>query len=420
MPDLQELHAAPGAEAPEHDPHQDLRATVRAFAQSEIAPRIPHMEAADTIEDGLVTEMARMGWIGVTIPAGHGGMDAGHTAKTVLTEELSYVSAAMGAAVQASVLGTAMIDHFGTAEQKRTWLPAIADGSVLPTIAVTEEDSGGHVLSTASTGRRSKRHWVLTGRKVYVGNSHIGRLHGVVVRTGEGARGLTAFLVEADRDGVHLAPHTPRIGLRGFSFGELLLDSVRVPDSHRIGEVGDGLDVAYSSSVLYGRLNLAAVALGILAATHDQVTRYVRGRPRIARESVVRGRVGEIGVLLHLSRLAVHDAARRLDLGLPCDADLMAAKYQAVQAVLRATGLGMKTHGAAGLLADLPMERYRRDAHCIDPPAGTSDIQLHRLAEMALAPGARPQWSVRFARPRPDRTLTQQPGSGARQCPSHP
>lgn len=386
--------------APDSGPHQDLRATVRAFAQAEIAPRIPDMEATGTIEDGLVTEMARMGWIGVTIPAEYGGMDAGHTAKTVLTEELSYISAAMGAAVQASVLGTAMIEHFGTREQQRAWLPAVAAGSVLPTIAVTERDSGGHVLGMTSTGRRRGRHWVLDGRKVYVGNSHIGHVHGVVVRTGKGTKGLTAFLVETGREGVHVAPHTPRIGLRGFSFGELVLDTVRIPDTHRIGEIGDGLDIAYSSSVLYGRLNLAAVALGILAATRDHVTAHVRGRPRVARESAVRNRVGEIDVLLRVSRLTVYHAAHQLDHGLPCDPDLMAAKYQTVRAALRATALGMKTLGAAGLLADLPMERYLRDAQCVEPPAGTSDIQLHRLAEEALTPDKHPQWSQRFARPR--------------------
>ncbi|MEV7284926.1 acyl-CoA dehydrogenase family protein [Streptomyces sp. NPDC093252] len=284
MPDLQALHAVPGTETPDpdpgSDPHRDLRARVRDFARTEIAPRIPGMESTGAVEDGLVTEMARMGWIGITVPAAHGGMDVGHTAKTVLVEELSYMSAAMGAAVQASVLGTAMIQHFGTEEQRNTWLPAVADGSVLPTIAVTEHDSGGHVLGMTSTGRRRGRTWVLSGRKVYVGNSHVAHVHGVVVRTGKGSRGLSTFLVEADREGVRLAPHTPRLGLRGFSFGELVLDGVRVPDSHRIGEVGDGLDVAYSSSVLVGRLNLAAVALGILSATRDQVTAHVRNRPR--------------------------------------------------------------------------------------------------------------------------------------------
>ncbi|MGW1974138.1 acyl-CoA dehydrogenase family protein [Streptomyces sp. NPDC001889] len=381
------------------DRHPELRAAVRAFAEAEIAPRVPEMEAGGEIEHGLVREMARQGWIGVTIPAAYGGMGAGHEAKAVIIDELSVVSAAMGAAAQASILGMAKIDHFGTEEQRKEWLPPIADGTLLPTIAVTEAASGGHVLGMASTGRRKCKGWILDGRKVFVGNSHVGSLHGVVVRTGDGSRGLTAFLIEHDRKGVSLAPHEPRVGLKGFSFGELSLDGVRVPDSHRIGEVGDGLAVSYSSSVLYGRLNLAAVALGIHRAVLDQTTAFVSGRPRIAREGIVRDRIGQIAADLRLTELAVYHAARRLDLGEPCDMDLITAKLQAVEAVRRAADLGMTTHGAAGLLSSLPMERHFRDALCVEPPAGTSDIQRHRLAEEALAPGRRRQWSERFARP---------------------
>ncbi|MFI1886044.1 acyl-CoA dehydrogenase family protein [Streptomyces jumonjinensis] len=383
------------------DRHRDLRATVRAFAESEIVPRIAHMETSAQIEHGLVTAMARQGWIGVTIPAAYGGMGASHETKTVVIDEISVVNAAMGAAAQASILGMAMIDHFGTEEQRKEWLPQVADGTLLPTIAVTEKDSGGHVLGMASTGRPKGKGWILSGRKVYVGNSHIGGLHGVVVRTGESPRGLTAFLVEHDRKGVSLAPHEPRVGLRGFSFGELILDQVRVPDSHRIGEVGEGLAVAYSSSVLYGRLNLAAVAVGIHRAVLEQTTAFVTGRPRIAGEGVVRDRLGAIAADLRLAELAVYHAARRLDRGEPCDTDLITAKLQAVGAVQRATALGMQTHGAAGLLTSLPMERFLRDALCVEPPAGTSDIQRHRLAQEALAPGRRKQWSERFARRTP-------------------
>ncbi|MCM2392731.1 acyl-CoA dehydrogenase family protein, partial [Streptomyces albipurpureus] len=223
-----------------------------------------------------------------------------------------------------------------------------------------------------------------------------------IVRTGkksDTSRGLTAFLIEHDRPGVTLAPHPPMLGLRGFSFGELILDKVTVPDSHIIGEVGDGLDVAYSSSVLYGRLNLAAVALGLHQAALDQTTTYVNNRPRIAREGVVRARIGTIASSLRTSRLAVYDAASRLDHGTPCDMDLVSAKYASVTAAQHATALGMQTHGAAGLNTHLPMERYFRDAQCVEPPAGTSDIQLHRLAEDALTPHRHAQWSQRFTHP---------------------
>ncbi len=110
-------------------------------------------------------------------------MGSGHLAKTIIIEELSRVSGAM------AQLGVAKIIHFGNDEQKKTWLPAIAAGDCLPTIAVTEPESGGHVLGMSASAVQDGGDYILNGRKVFVGNSHVGDLHGVVVRTGEGSKG---------------------------------------------------------------------------------------------------------------------------------------------------------------------------------------------------------------------------------------
>ncbi|MFI1203423.1 acyl-CoA dehydrogenase family protein, partial [Streptomyces sp. NPDC020883] len=223
------------------DLHRRLRSTVRQFATDVIAPHVPEMEARRSVDTDLPVQIAQQGWIGVTIDKTYGGMGAGHLAKTLIIEELSRVSAAMGAMVQASQLGVAKIVHFGSEEQKKTWLPAIASGDCLPTIAVTEPQSGGHVLGMASTAVRDGDDYVLNGRKIYVGNSHIGDLHGVVVRTGEGSKGLSAFLVESGTPGFRVGPQRPATGLHGFSFGELFFDDCRVPATHLLGREGDGL-----------------------------------------------------------------------------------------------------------------------------------------------------------------------------------
>lgn len=217
------------------------------------------MEASRTADHELSRLIARQGWIGATIGSEYGGMGAGHLAKTIIIEELSRVSGAMGAMVQASQLGVAKIIHFGSDRQKKAWLPAIAVGDCLPTIAVTEPESGGHVLGMSASAVRDGDDYILNGRRVFVGNSHVGDLHGVVVRTGDGSKGLSAFLVEAGRPGFSLEPQKPAMGLHGFSFGELVFENCRVPAANRLGEEGDGLAVAYSSSVLYGRANLTAV-----------------------------------------------------------------------------------------------------------------------------------------------------------------
>jgi alkylation response protein AidB-like acyl-CoA dehydrogenase len=379
--------------------HEDLRHRVREFAEYKVRPRIAEMEASRKVAHELSRLIARQGWIGATIGKEYGGMGAGHLAKTVIIEELARVSGAMGAMVQASQLGVAKIVHFGNERQKRTWLPRIAAGDCLPTIAVTEPESGGHVLGMGSTAVRDGDEYVLNGRKVFVGNSHVGDLHGVVVRTGEGSKGLSAFLVEADRPGLSLAPHKPAMGLHGFSFGELIFNDCRVPAENRLGSEGQGLAVAYSSSVLYGRPNLTAVSLGIHQAVFEETTALCIERERygapLGALNNIKLKLGRLKSRLMTARLAAYHAVHLLDQGLPCDAELMSAKFLNVESAIESAKDGMDIHAAAGLFTDRPMERYLRDAHHIYAPAGTSDIQLLRLGEMALGE-AKGQWSERL------------------------
>jgi alkylation response protein AidB-like acyl-CoA dehydrogenase len=358
------------------------------------------MEATKTASVGLSRLIARQGWIGATVPQGYGGMGVGHLGKTVVIEELSRVSGAMGAMVQASQLGVAKIIHFGNEEQKKTWLPAIASGDCLPTIAVTEHESGGHVLGMTSSAVRDGDDYVLNGRKVYVGNSHVGDLHGVVVRTGPGSKGLTAFLVEADTPGFSLGRQRPAMGLHGFSFGELVFEDCRVPVANRLGEEGDGLAVAYSSSVLYGRANLTAVSLGIHQAILDETTAFCSERRRydapLADLGSIKLKLGQMQSRLMTARLAAYHAVHLLDRGEQCDAELMNAKLVNVEYALDSARDAMEIHAAAGLFTDRPVERYLRDAHHIFAPAGTSDIQRLRLGEVALGT-AKGSWSQKLS-----------------------
>jgi alkylation response protein AidB-like acyl-CoA dehydrogenase len=397
--------------------HDELREQVRSFAESEVSRRVAEMEASRTADHALSRLIARQGWIGVTIGPEYGGMGAGHLAKTIIIEELSRVSAAMGAMVQASQLGVAKILHFGSDQQKRSWLPAIAAGDCLPTIAVTEPESGSHVLGMSASAVRDDDGYVLSGRKVFVGNSHVGDLHGVVVRTGEGSSGLSAFLVEADRPGFSLEPQRPAMGLHGFSFGELVFEDCRIPAANRVGEEGDGLSVAYSSSMLYGRANLTAVSLGIHQAILDQTTAFVVNRQRYGKPLYallsIKLKIGQIKSRLMTARLTAYHAVDLLDRGMACDAELMNAKLYNVESAIDSARNAMEIHAACGLYTDCPLERYLRDAYHIFAPAGTSDIQLLRLGEMALGQ-CQGEWSERLAhrlRTSPAQTATDSLGA---------
>jgi alkylation response protein AidB-like acyl-CoA dehydrogenase len=252
----------------------------------------------------------------------------------------------------------------------------------------------------AATARRDGADYVLNGQKVYVGNSHVGDLHGVVVRTGPGSTGLSAFLVEADRPGFSLGTHRAAMGLHGFSFGELNFDDCRVPVANRLGAEGDGLAVAYSSSILYGRPNLTAVSLGIHQALVEETSAFVTERSRYGKPLAdllpIKLKLGQMQSRLMTARLAAYHAVHLLDQGLPCDAELMNAKLINVESSLDSARNAMEVHAACGLSVDRPVERYLRDAYHIYSPAGTSDVQLLRLAEVALGT-AKGQWSQRLA-----------------------
>jgi alkylation response protein AidB-like acyl-CoA dehydrogenase len=402
--------------------HETLRKKVREFAEEEIRPRISEMEDLRSVDVKLSQLIARQGWIGATIDSSYGGMGAGHVAKTIIIEELSRISAAMGAMVQASQLGTAKIIRFGTEEQKRTWLPRIAAGQCLPTIAVTESGSGGHVLGMEATARRDGKDYVLNGRKVLVGNSEVGDLHGVVVRTGQGKNGLSAFLVEADRPGFSLGPHRPSMGLHGFGFGELIFEECRIPAANLLGNEGDGMAVAFSSSVLYGRPNLTAVSLGIHQAILEETVAFVKERRRYGNPlwalDTVKARLGQMKSRLMTARQLAYYAVYLLDRleslgslesgssstakngsllgrnsdGQSCDAELMNAKLVNYEMVMESALAAMEIHGGIGLSTDRPIERYTRDAFHMFAPAGTSDVQRVRLAEFALGI-EKGQWS---------------------------
>ncbi|MFE4358877.1 acyl-CoA dehydrogenase family protein [Kitasatospora sp. NPDC056800] len=380
--------------------HEGLRAEVRDFAEKEVRPRVARMEAERTIEVELAREIARQGWIGVTIPREFGGLGLGHVAKTVIIEELARVSGAAGSIAQASQLGVAKVLHYGSQAQRRTWLPKFASGECLPTIAVTEPESGGHVLGMTGTAVRDGDEYVLNGRKWFVGNSHIGDVHGVVLRTGQGSRGLSAFLVESDRPGFRTGSPGSQSGLHGFSFGEIILEDCRIPAGNRLGREGRGLDVAYSSSTLYGRINLAAVALGIHTAIVEDTVRFAEGRVLYGRPinqlPNIMLKLGEMQSRLMTARLAAYHASHLLDHGRACDAELMNAKLINTEYALDSARNAMEIHAARGLQPEFRIERYLRDATHVYPPAGTSDVQRLRLGQFASGTYGK-QWSAELS-----------------------
>lgn len=385
--------------------HEGLREQVRDFAVEVVRPLVPIMEKKRQVRDDLAKAIARQGWTSATYGPEYGGLHLGHYAKTIILEELARVSGAAAAIAQAGIIPAGALVHFGTDAQKNTWLTAIATGDCLPAIDVTEPRTGGDILAMESTGERvDKNTYVLNGHKASVGNSHVATVHLVIVRTGPGTDGLTAFLVETDRPGLDVPPHHEFLGLHGFSCGEIRLTNCRVPVTNRVGEEGQGLLVAYAASILYGRPNLAALSLGFQQAAWEAANEHVKDK-RLRKHQTLQQRVGDMRRRLLNSRAVLYDAVDRLDQGLPCDEQLISAKLEIIEAAEITTREARTVHGAREGLSG-PVARRFRDAHCIEFPAGTSDVQRYRLFKIPQEKGIRPQMSELFASPLQDTSKT--------------
>jgi alkylation response protein AidB-like acyl-CoA dehydrogenase len=365
------------------------------------------MESAPQRVDQRVARLlAGRRWFGVTVPETFGGMQAGHVAKTILIHRLARVSGAAAAILQASLIPVAALLYYGNQKQHTTLLPGVADGSVLMSIAVTEPDQGGHIGGMQTAAEWDGSAWVLTGVKAHVGNSHIANLHVVVARTAPAgtrtSQALTAFLVQGDQRGVSLVRHSGKLGLRGFSFGQISFDRVRVLPENVLGEVGQGFDVAQSSSILCGRPNLTAVSLGLHETAVSLTAQYVSNRPRykgkLADLSVIRERLGRMSARLIMAKILTYHAVDMLDRRLSCDDELIAAKAIGHELASETGNDAMQLYAAKGLDSDDPVQRVWRDMQTTYAPAGTGEVQRRRLAESLLqeetSESSRIPWSV--------------------------
>ncbi|WP_217561568.1 acyl-CoA dehydrogenase family protein [Streptomyces sp. GbtcB6] len=385
--------------------HHQLWHEADAFAADYVALRVPRMEASPhKVERRTAQLMAERGWFGVTIPTQYGGMAAGHVAKTVLIHRTGVVSAAAAALLQATLIPVGAVQHWGSTEQKMRWLPQAAGGTLLFSIAVTEPQTGGHIGGIETVAEPDGGWWVITGSKVHIGNSHLAGLHVVVARTApndvSASQALTAFLVEHDRKGLTVDRHRPGLGLHGFTAGLLRLDRVRIPEANVLGDVGQGLFVAQSSSILYGRPNLTAVSLGIHEALVKTTAQWLDSRPRydghLSDLPVLRDRLGAMQARLQNALGLAYHAVHLLDRGLACDSHLIGAKHTGHELAAASARDAMELHGARALDGDYPLQRLFRDIQYTYPPAGTGEFQRIHLAKTALGE-TEIEWSERLA-----------------------
>ncbi|MFE7799631.1 acyl-CoA dehydrogenase family protein [Nocardia sp. NPDC057440] len=350
------------------------------FVDREIAPHATEWDRAESVDPAIVPRLGELGFLGLTIPEEYGGSGGDHLTYCLVLEELGRGDSAVRGIVSASLgLVTKSIHHYGTDEQKRTWLPRLTAGEALGCFALTEPGTGSDAAQLSTRAVRDGDDWVISGSKMFITNGTWAEVALVFARTGGGGhRGITAFLVPTDSPGFTARPVHGKLGLRGQATAELALDDVRIPDSARLHAEGKGFTVAMAA-LAKGRMSVAAGCVGIAQACLDAAVGYATQRTQfgkpIAGHQLVQDLLADIALDVDAARLLVWRVADLIDRGAEFAIASSKAKLFASEAAVRAADRALQVFGGYGYIDEFPVGKYLRDAKVMTLYEGTSQIQ---------------------------------------------
>jgi len=362
----------------------------REVGEGELRPRAAEIDASESFPDESIETLSDLGFMGLTIPEQYDGMGLDMFTYTLIMEELSYhcASTALILGVHSSV-GAYPICSFGTEEQKKTYLPKLASGETLGAFALSEPNYGSDAGSLISTAKRDAENWILDGRKIFITNASKAGLFIFVAQADKEKKhkGLTAFIVPADTPGVTIGRKEEKMGMRGSDTCEVILEDVKVPDSLRLGKVGEGFKIAMVT-LDGGRIGIGAQALGIARSAFDESCSYAKTRVQfgcpIANHQAIQWKIADMGTKLQAARHLVYDAARRKDAQKPFSKAAAMAKLFATEICNDICREAIQIHGGYGYTKEYLVERLFRDAKVTEIYEGTSEMQRLVIARTLL------------------------------------
>ncbi len=365
-----------------------LRKAARSFADEFLAEYVEGIEENDEMPREVIEEAAARDFMAVTIPEEYDGLGMGHLARIILLEEISRVSAALGMLLQVWHLGIHPIVRFGSEEQKQKYLPRMAAGELLAGLAVTESTGGSDPTAVQTEAVKDGDDYILNGRKVYITSSHLSKVVGVMARMADDLKSFTIFLLDEDCPGWRAGRQEKKIGFKGSNTGDLIMEDCRVPAANIIGKIGDGLKIGLNSIGEVGRAGMAAVSLGILAASLEDAVKFsnsrVLGGKAINKNQAIQIKLADMYMDLEMSRLLAYKAATLGDEGQRCDTEMAMAKYYSSEASVRSAKAACDIHGGLGYMMETPTQRYLRDALLVISSAGTTEIQQIIVSKAAI------------------------------------
>jgi len=362
--------------------HLDLRDTIRRIAQERVAPRAAEIDEKAEYPHDLRRLFGEQDLFGLPFDIEHGGTGTGTLMLNMAVEEVAKACASTALMLMVQELGTLPIKLFGTEEQKERFLPRCASGEWTPAFALSEPEAGSDPGGMITRAVREGDEWVIDGTKNWITNLGIADFYVVFAVTDREAghsRGITAFVVEADRPGFSVGKLEHKLGIRGSPTGQPIFDAVRVPDENRIGGVDRGFRVALGT-IDHSRLGVAAQALGIAQGATDYAAAYARERKQFGQPinafQAIQFKLADMETQCAAGRELLYQACAKIDRG---DHDV--GKYSAMaklfcsDVAMQVTIEAIQVLGGYGYVKEYPVERMMRDAKITQIYEGTNEIQ---------------------------------------------
>lgn len=369
--------------------YRELALTVREFTQTVVAPVAATYDAEHRFPYDVVAGMAAMGLFGLPFPEEYGGMGGDYFALCLALEELAKVDQSVAITLEAGVsLGAMPVFRFGTAAQKKEWLPQLTSGQALAAFGLTEAGAGSDASGTRTTAVLDSDTWVINGSKQFITNSgtditQLVTVTAVTGTTGGGKKEISTILVPTSTPGFTAEPAYDKVGWRASDTHPLSFDDVRVPAENLLGERGRGY-ANFLRILDEGRIAIAALSVGAAQGCVDECVRYAGEREAFGRtiggHQAIAFKIARMQVRAHTARVAYYDAAARMLAGRPFKTEASIAKLVASEAAMDNARDATQIFGGYGFMNEYTVARHYRDSKVLEIGEGTTEVQLMLVA----------------------------------------
>ena len=364
---------------------QMLRRMYREFAETEVKPLASEVDEEERYPEETVKKMAKLGMMGIYFPKEYGGAGADVLSYAMCVEELAKVCGTTAVIVSAHTsLCCAPIFENGTEEQKKKYLPKLCSGEWLGAFGLTEPNAGTDASGQQTTAELVDDHWVLNGSKVFITNAGYADVFVVFAMTDKkaGNHGISAFIVERSFPGFSVGKHEKKMGIRGSSTCELIMEDCIVPKENLLGELNKGFKIAMKT-LDGGRIGIASQALGLGEGAIEEAIKYTKERvqfgKRLSQFQNTQFQIADMHTRMQAAQYLVYAAACKKQNHEDYSMDAAMAKLFAAEAASDVTRRAVQLFGGYGYTREYPVERMMRDAKITEIYEGTSEVQRMSL-----------------------------------------